>query len=264
MGRPDVAALFDRVAATYDAVGVPWFGPVAEGLVQALAPSSGERVVDVGCGRGAVTRLVADAVGPSGRVHAFDLAPGMVRRTAEDLDHLPQVVVAVGDAREPRLEPGDWDVVASSLVLFFLPDPGEVVRRWVELLAPAGRLGVSTLGAQDARWEQIDDLFTPYLPADLVDARTSYRRGPFGSDEGVEVLLREAGLREVATARRTVTARFRDVEHWERWSRSHGQRALWDAVPGDARHEVLRGARAAFADGELALSQEVRYTVGRR
>ena len=36
-----VAAIFDRVADTYDQVGVAWFTPIAEGLVRAAAPRSG-------------------------------------------------------------------------------------------------------------------------------------------------------------------------------------------------------------------------------
>ncbi len=39
---PDMAGVFDRAADTYDAVGVPWFGPIAQGLDDELdvRPSS--------------------------------------------------------------------------------------------------------------------------------------------------------------------------------------------------------------------------------
>ncbi|CAA9310725.1 MAG: hypothetical protein AVDCRST_MAG16-123, partial [uncultured Frankineae bacterium] len=33
---PGVAGVFDRAADTYDAIGVPWFGPIAQGLVEEL------------------------------------------------------------------------------------------------------------------------------------------------------------------------------------------------------------------------------------
>lgn len=261
--RPDVAALFDRVSDTYDAVDVPWFEPIAVHLLAQLRPAPGERAVDLGCGRGAVTRPLADAVGPTGRVVAIDLAPGMVERTAADLSALAHVQVRLGDARTPDLPPGEWDVVASSLVLFFLPDPMDAVRRWADLLRPGGRLGVTTFGAQDQRWEAVDELFTPYLPAGLRDARTSGRRGPFASDDGVEDLLRGAGLSDVRTTSETVVARFRDVEHWTRWSRSHGQRAMWDCVPAQEQPALVARAAALFA-GALELTQVVRCTTGRR
>ena len=84
--------------------------------------------------------------------------------------------------------------MSSCLVLFFLPDPGAAVRAWTDLLVAGGRLGVTTFGPQDPRWRQVDELFTPWLPPQMLDARASGRRGPFTSDDGVEQLLRYAGL----------------------------------------------------------------------
>ncbi len=263
------AGVFDRAAATYDAVGVPWFGPIAEGLVEALAPRPGERVLDVGCGRGAVLGPVARLVGPAGTAVGLDLAPEMVRRTAADLADLPWVEVRVGDAQAPDLAPGSFDVVASSLVLFFLDDPAAAVRSWWELLVPGGRLGVATFGEQDPRWRAIDAVFLPYLPAALKDARTSGTEGPFASDAGMEALLTEAGVVDVRTVRQTVQARFRDVEHLLEWTWSHGQRVMWEAVPQGQRDEVRariveRVADLGFGAGEIVLWEDVRYTLGHR
>ena len=52
--RARVAAVFDGAAETYDRVGVDLFQPIAARLVEELQPRAGERVVDMGCGRGAV------------------------------------------------------------------------------------------------------------------------------------------------------------------------------------------------------------------
>lgn len=261
--------VFDRVADTYDNVGVAWFRPIAAGLVEELAARPGERILDVGCGRGAALTPLARAVGPSGYALGIDLAPAMVARTAADLADLPQVEVRVGDAAAPALPSGSFDVVASSLVLFFLPDPGAALRDWTDLLVPGGRLGVATFGAQDERWQRIDAVFTPFLPPTLADARTSGRRGPFASDTGMEALLRGADLIDVRTAHRTVVPTFRDPNHWVQFSQSHGQRAMWDAVPSADRDAVRTrilelAARCADDDGQLRLNQDVRYTVGRR
>ena len=267
MTAPDgIAGVFDRVADTYDAVGVPWFEPIAQGLVDELDIQPGDRVLDIGCGRGAALRPLAIATGPAGRALGIDLAPRMVELTQHDLRALPQVEVRVGDARAPDLAPASFDVVASSLVLFFLPDPISALRAWVELLLPAGRLGVSTFGAQDERWRQIDETFTPYLPPAMLDARTSGRRGPFGSDEGMETLFAEAGLTGVRTTHRTIEAAFRDPAHFLEFSWSHGQRAMWEAVPEQDRPRVRAAVAEAVAaiaddDGTIRLHQDVRYTV---
>jgi len=264
-----VAGVFGRAADTYDDVGVPWFQPIAQGLVDELAVQPGERVLDVGCGRGAALLPLGRAAGPTGRVLGIDLAPQMVERTARDVRGMPHVEVRIADASDPGLLPSSYDVVASSLVLFFLPDPGAAVRAWTELLVEGGRLGVTTFGPQDERWKQVDAVFTPYLPATMLDARTSGLRGPFSCDEGVAQLLRDGGLAEVRTTHRRVEAVFRDTEQLLRFSWSHGQRAMWEAVP-EQEHEAVRRQVGEVvrelcpASGPFSFMQQVRHTLGRR
>jgi ubiquinone/menaquinone biosynthesis C-methylase UbiE len=264
-----IAGVFDRAADTYDNVDVGWFTPIAQGLVEELAVRPGERVLDIGCGRGAALLPLARATGPTGTVLGIDLAPRMVEHLAHDTRDLPQVEVRVADATAPGLPPASYDVVASSLVLFFLREPGAALRTWVELLASGGRLGVTTFGPQDPRWRQLDAVFTPYLPPAMLDARTSGQRGPFSSDDGVEHLLRDAGLTDVRTAHRTVEPVFRDAEHLLQFSWSHGQRAMWEAVPeadhAELRRNITEAAQQLGDDsGRLRFTQEVRHTLGRR
>lgn len=263
-----VAALFDRVAPTYDTTGHPWFTPIAEALVAEVAPRPGERVLDVGTGKGAALWAAAAAVGPSGMAAAIDIAPGMVTSArAEAARRGLNVRIELGDATDPAADLGPVDVILSSLVLFFLPDPAAAVRSWGELLTPEGRIGVATFGPRDPAWERLDELFDPYLPPGMLDARTSGSRGPFATDDGVAGLLRQAGLGEVRTRHFEQRLHFSDVEDWRRWSSSHGQRGMWDAV-GAAAPQVLAAAAGQLAvagDGAgYTLTQDVRLTVGHR
>lgn len=263
-----IAGVFDRVADTYDGVGVPWFGPIAAGLVEELDVRPGERVLDVGCGRGAALVPLALAAGDTGSVLGIDLAPRMVELTAADVADLPWVEVRVADAISPELPSASYDVLASSLVLFFMPDPSAAVATWAGLLVPGGRIGVSTFGEQDPAWRAVDAVFDPYLPTAMIDARTRGRTGPFGSDAGVEQLFRDAGLTDVRTTRRTVDAAFRDADHLLAFTRSHGQRAMWEAVPAAERPVVEARIRelvehSADPDG-FRWRQDIRYTLARR
>ena len=269
--RPRLASLFDAVAETYDATGVEFFGPIAAGLVSLLEPRAGERVADIGCGRGAFLLPAAEAVGPSGRVDGIDLSPAMAASAsaAADAAGLAHVAVAVGDAQEPALPEASYDVLGSSLVLFFLPHPAEALAAWHGLLAAGGRLGVSTFGPQDEVWHAIDELFTPYLPPQMLDARTSGQAGPFASDAGVEALVGGAGFDDVRTVTHDLEVRFAGPEQWHAFSWSTGQRAMWAAVPEDARADVRAAAAALLEgartdDGSCVLRQQVRYTLGVR
>ena len=265
-----VAGLFDALSATYDAVGVDFFAPIADGLLTCLPPRPGERWLDVGCGRGAVLLPAAEAVGPDGRVTGIDISPGMAeqaRRLAAERG-LDNVGVTVGDARDPQVD-GPVDVVASSLVLFFLPDPVAALRSWRSLLAPDGRLGVATFGAVDPRWEHVDEVFAPHLPPLMHDARTTGSEGPFASDAGMETLVRDAGYVDVRTKTLDLPVRFADAEQWHAFTWSIGQRAMWLAVPEEQRADVRaeaerRIASYADADGSVTFSQVVRYTLASR
>jgi ubiquinone/menaquinone biosynthesis C-methylase UbiE len=268
--RDRVRALFDRVADVYDNVGVDYFQPIARGLVDELDPRPGERVVDVGCGRGAALVPLAQRVTPGGTVTGIDLSPGMVeacRVTAAAAG--VEAAIRVGDAMSPDLPAAAFDVVASSLVLFFLPDPAAALRTWRELLVPGGRLGISTFGDYSARWKAVEAVFNPYIPPEMRDPRTTGQQGPFATDEGVEGLLRDAGYDSVRTSRVRLPVRFVDKDQWHDWSWSVGLRAVWEAMPADVREQVRARAYDALeqtrdADGRMGFDQDVRFTIGHR
>ena len=268
MEERQAADLFDLVADDYDNVGVDFFGPIAAGLVERLAPAVGEHVLDVGCGRGQVLLPMATAVGSDGRAVGIDVSPAMVEQSrAAAAEAGLTVELHASDGMVTGLAPASFDVVASSLVLFFMPDPAGALRAWHELLRPGGRLGVSTFGPYTARWrDEVDAVLMRFAPPALSDARASGAEGPFASDAGMEALVRDAGFDRVRTASTTVTPRFADAAHWARWSRSVGQRVLWDRIPDDELPAVEAELATAIhrfveAEGFLGFDQQIRYTL---
>lgn len=263
-----VRATFETVADDYDQSGVPFFVPTAQGLVDALGPRPGERVLDIGCGRGAVTSLLARAVLPAGLVDAVDLSPAMVEHTRTLLAAQGHDVRAeVMDAADPDLPASTYDLIASSLVLFFLPDPAAALARWVSLLAPGGRIGLTTFGQEHAVWSGINALFRPWLPPAMLDPKAAGPESPFSSDEGMEALLRDAGARDVRTVTRRVDVPWGDVEGWKAFSMSTGQRAMWAMVPAEERDGLEERAARILDDardesGRIVIWQDMRYTLG--
>jgi ubiquinone/menaquinone biosynthesis C-methylase UbiE len=264
-----IVGMFDELADSYDAVGVEFFGPIAEGLVVELAPRPGERALDMGCGRGAVLFRVAAAVGATGWVTGVDLSKQMIEATARDAANLGvKVELRVADAMAPGLPTASYDLVASSLVLFFLPDALGALRIWRDGLVEGGRIGVSTFGSYDQRWaDRVDAAMREHAPIPTVAPAS--REGPFASDAGMELLLTEAGYRDVRTVNATVSPRFADPEHWYRWSLSTGRRGYWAAIPDDQQERVkaeLFPVVDACRDesGRIGFDQQVRYTLAHR
>lgn len=264
-----IETLFDQLSSVYDPEDVPFFQPIAAGLVELLAPRPGERVLDLGCGKGAATLPLAVAVGPTGAVTAVDIAAGMVDALdrAVSAAHLGQVTTHRADVSDPDPAWGTFDVVAASLVLFFLPDPPRALRRWADRVTNGGRIGISTFGPQDEVWRAVDASFAPYLPPQMLDARTSGAKGPFSSDAAVEELFGGADIGQVRTATSPVTVAFDDVDQWRRWSMTTGQRQMWQRIPADDVPAFVDRAAALLesargASGRIELVQQVRYTVG--
>jgi ubiquinone/menaquinone biosynthesis C-methylase UbiE len=265
------AGLFDRLSESYDSVGVDYFTTFGRRLVELAGVRPGEHVLDLGCGRGAVTFAAAEAVGPDGRVTALDLAPGMVERTAAEARErgYTWVDVRVGDAEAPDFPDGaTFDVLLSGLVLFFLPDPVAALRSYAALLPAGGRLGLTTFPPQeDTWWGEVGKRLQDYVPGGRRATRPD--TGPLASPEALAQAVRDAGFADVTTTTEAHDTSFRDLDHWWTWAWSHGQRAALERVPGPEleplRQELYGLLRPHLAaDGSLPLRQLITYTVATR
>lgn len=266
-----MANLFDKLSDTYDEVGVDFFQPIAATLLASMPPAEGERWLDIGCGRGAVLLPVAEAIGPHGLAVGIDISSGMIEHARRLALHagLRNVECEVDDAQSPATVKGPFDTISSSLVLFFLADPLSALRNWLPLLKHGGRIGVTTFGPVDPRWEEVDEVFQPHLPPEMKDARTSGKEGPFASHEGVEKLFVDAGFSNVRTTTATIHIRFPDPQHWYDFTWSVGQRMMWLAIPEHLRADVRKEAEVRLSqyaepDGSIIFTQEVRNTIGTR
>jgi ubiquinone/menaquinone biosynthesis C-methylase UbiE len=269
--KQSIAGVFDRAADTYDQTGVDFFGTVARTLVALAAPEPGARVLDLGCGRGAATLPAAERVGPGGHVLALDLADGMVSRLRADVEQagLRQVECRVGDAEDPQVEPGEWDVVLASLVLFFLPGHREAMRAYRRLLRPGGRLAFSWFVDDDPRWGPVFDALVAELPEATRGPRRPSQGGPFANPQAMDAFLTDAGYRAV-TEVRSVTVRYPDEATW--WSTlwSHGRRATLERLRDEGVLESTMTRMSAHldavrtADGALESIPRIAYTVAAR
>jgi SAM-dependent methyltransferase len=111
-------------------------------LLLGVLPPAPAAVADLGCGTGTLAVLLAEH---GYAVDALDFSPAMVRLAEAKVGAAPapvreRVTVREGDAADPGLAPASVGVVLCRHVLWALPDPVAVVRRWVAALRPGGRL----------------------------------------------------------------------------------------------------------------------------
>ncbi|WP_377268340.1 class I SAM-dependent methyltransferase [Peterkaempfera sp. SMS 1(5)a] len=155
-----IAAYWDDVAASFD--DAPDHGLHAEHTrrawqrrLQAWIPGGPADVLDVGCGTGSLSLLLARS---GHRVTGVDLAPRMVERARHKLTAAGlEAHVLLGDAAAPPTGGRRFHAVLARHLLWTLPDPQQALRQWVARLQPGGRLVLV-----EGRWHPAPESETPY------------------------------------------------------------------------------------------------------
>lgn len=113
-------------------------------LVKLAAPKPGEHVLDVACGTGVGARLAATEVGPTGRVVALDVDPGVI----EFARHREQGPIQwhCASAMAMPFDSGTFDLCLCLQGLQFFPDRIEGFREMRRVLKDSGRLVASIWG----------------------------------------------------------------------------------------------------------------------
>jgi len=189
------------------------FARWAPDLVETAGARPGERALDVACGTGAVTRLLAERVGPDGKVVGLDVNPGMlaVARIAAASGNVEWLE---GSVVEMPLPDAAFDAVVCQQGLQFFPDKPAALSEMRRVLRRDGRLALSC-------WRSVE-----HSPGYLVLEQALARRiGPekaalppfrFGDADAIRALLAGAGFREIKLRAEVKMARFQSAEHMVR------------------------------------------------
>lgn len=131
----------------YERYFVPAIGaPLAAALIDVAAPQPGERVLDVACGTGVVTRLVAKRVGSTGAAAGLDANPGMLAVAQSVQAPGAPIEWRESSAEKPPFSDDAFDLVTCQMGLQFFPDKVAALREQRRVLAPGGRVALNLPG----------------------------------------------------------------------------------------------------------------------
>lgn len=148
-------------------------------VLSMMSPLAGKRVLDVGCGDGALTeklaRLGADAVG-------VDVDPGMIAAAKVRSGASYQIA----DAAALPFADGAFDRVIAMTVLCVCDEPDKMVKEMARVLRPGGRLVIGELG----RWS----LWALVRRARALFGDPLWRHARFFTKAELTALAADAGL----------------------------------------------------------------------
>jgi ubiquinone/menaquinone biosynthesis C-methylase UbiE len=198
----------------YEKFFVPVIGaPLAADLVAAAALRPGERILDVACGTGVVTRLAAAHVGEAAVVAGLDVNPGMlaVAKSATPGD------VAI-DWYETSVEAmpladASFDVVLCQMGLQFMPNKLQALKEIRRVLGPGGRLVLNLPGPTPELFVGMRDALAQHIDsqcAKFVDVVFSLH------DAGrLKGMMAEAGFSDIVAERTQKALRLPEDFLWQ-------------------------------------------------
>lgn len=135
--------LWDEAAAEFDneadhGLRDPLVRAAWRDLLARWLPQTPKLILDIGCGTGSLSVIMTEF---GHEVTGIDFSPAMIAQAEAKASIAgQQITFQIMDAAYPQFAPQRFDVIVCRHVLWALPQPDQVVERWINLLAAGGRL----------------------------------------------------------------------------------------------------------------------------
>lgn len=143
MDEPALSAIAERLEARGSH---PFIAGIIDEYMAGLVQSPANTLIEIGCGTGAVARVIARRPEMQGPITAIDVSPhliGSAQRLAQEGGLDDRIDFRVGDAHRLELPEGCFDVVVMHTLVSHVASPAEVLAEGRRLLRPgSGRLVV--------------------------------------------------------------------------------------------------------------------------
>jgi SAM-dependent methyltransferase len=224
-------------------------------LLARLGLRDRESVLEIGCGTGALTVPLAQAVGEHGRVVAVDISEPMLgaarQRIAES--GLGNITLRHGDAQVFEFEPAAFDLATSRMGVMFFSDPPAAFRNIGRGLKPGGRLIFACWAplAENRHWLISYDIALRHLGPPAPPP--AHEPGPlaFADPDYIRDFLAAADFADITVDRAhpTIIAGSPEEEAHHALMMGPTARLIEEKEPTEAtRQMIAREIEAAFAD----------------
>jgi SAM-dependent methyltransferase len=244
-------------------------------LLTHLGLTGGESVLEIGCGTGALTLPLAEAVGELGRVVAVDISEPMLGAARQKVAErgLSNVTLLSGDAQVFALEAAAFDLATSRMGVMFFADPAAAFRNINGALKPGGRLVFACWAplAENRHWLISYEVALRHLgPSEPPPA---HEPGPlaFGDPDYIRGVLTATGYAQISVERAHPTIICGTPEEEARQALAMGPTArLIEAKSPDeaTRQTIAREIEAAFvaeaSSGPIRLPATIFLVAARR
>lgn len=232
--------------------------PLAEQFADWVGVCNGHRVLDVGCGPGALTGAL---VRRGAAVAACDPSPSFVEACAA---LHPAADVRAGQAEVIPFGDADFDMALAQLVLHFVTDPDKAVAELRRAVRPGGVVAACMWDFGEGM-EMLRCFWDAALDVD-PDAPDEGRTMRFGGEGEIAELFATVGLTDIEESTLEVTSTYRDVDElWSGFLAGIGPAGSYLIGLPDERRAAVRTAlvqRLGTPQGEFTLRALARCARG--
>jgi SAM-dependent methyltransferase len=240
---------FDVAAEAYDGFMGRYSRLLSGQLADLAGVRAGQRVLDVGCGTGALTGELVARLG-AGSVAAVDPSRSFVDATA---DRYPGVDVRLASAAAIPFGDDTFDAVLAQLVVHFMANPVAEIREMGRVARPGGVVAACV-------WDHAGHqgpLRLFWDAARSLDPDVDDESQLPGTRAGhLEELFASAGLRDVEGAALRISLEHPDFDAWwEPFTRGVGPAGAYlRGVDDDRRDAIRAAARRSVPDGAFVIT----------
>ncbi|HET9229650.1 MAG TPA: methyltransferase domain-containing protein [Vitreimonas sp.] len=169
--------------------------PASEKLFGVACLQPGERVLDVACGTGVVTRAAAAIVGPTGYVVGLDINPGMLATARRHAPPGCSIEWCEASAESIPFPDASFNVALCQMGLQFVPDKRAALGEMHRVLIDGGRLVANVPGPMP----EVFSILTDGLARRIGDRAAAFVGAVFSLHDAAQLhaLLGDAGFRDV-------------------------------------------------------------------